>query len=78
MSPDSSDTYQTDKALEAISNGGFFGRGPGEGAVKYSLPDGHTDFIFAVTVEEFGFYVPRTSPRRNAESPRLGHRYDDR
>ena len=57
MSPDSSDTYQTDKALEAISNGGFFGRGPGEGAVKYSLPDGHTDFIFAVTVEEFGFMI---------------------
>jgi len=57
LSPDSSDTYQTDKALEAISNGGFFGRGPGEGAVKYSLPDGHTDFIFAVTVEEFGFLI---------------------
>lgn len=57
LSPDSSDTYQTDKALEAISNGGFFGRGPGEGAVKYSLPDGHTDFIFAITVEEFGFLI---------------------
>jgi len=57
LSPDNSDTYQTDKALEAISNGGFFGRGPGEGAVKYSLPDGHTDFIFAVTVEEFGFLI---------------------
>lgn len=51
------DNYQTDKALEAISNGGFFGRGPGEGAVKYTLPDGHTDFIFAVTVEEFGFLI---------------------
>jgi len=57
LSPNQSDTYQTDKALEAISNGGFFGRGPGEGAVKYSLPDGHTDFIFAVTVEEFGFLI---------------------
>jgi len=49
--------YQTVKALEAISNGALFGRGPGEGAVKYSLPDGHTDFIFAVTVEEFGFLI---------------------
>ncbi|RKQ71714.1 cell division protein FtsW [Litorimonas taeanensis] len=57
MSPDSSDSFQTDKALEAIGNGGWFGRGPGEGAVKYSLPDGHTDFIFAVTVEEFGFLI---------------------
>ncbi|MGB6229366.1 MAG: FtsW/RodA/SpoVE family cell cycle protein [Litorimonas sp.] len=57
LSPDRSDSYQTEKALEAISGGGFFGRGPGEGAVKYSLPDGHTDFIFAVSVEEFGFLI---------------------
>lgn len=56
-SPNTADSYQTDKALEAISSGGFFGRGPGEGTVKYSLPDGHTDFIFAVTVEEFGFLI---------------------
>lgn len=57
MSPNSADSYQTDKALEAIANGGLLGRGPGEGAIKYSLPDGHTDFIFAVTVEEFGFLI---------------------
>jgi cell division protein FtsW len=57
LSPSTSDTYQIDKALEAISNGGFLGRGPGEGAVKYSLPDGHTDYIFAVTVEEFGYLI---------------------
>ena len=57
LSPDTADRYQTDKALEAISGGGFFGRGPGEGAVKYQLPDGHTDFIFSVGVEEFGFLV---------------------
>lgn len=57
LSPDRADSYQTDKALEAIAGGGFFGRGPGEGAVKYALPDGHTDFIFAVSVEEFGFLI---------------------
>lgn len=57
LSPSTSDTYQIDKAIEAISNGGFLGRGPGEGAVKYSLPDGHTDYIFAVTVEEFGYLI---------------------
>lgn len=57
VSPDKADGYQTEKALEAIASGGFFGRGPGEGAVKYQLPDGHTDFIFAVTVEEFGFLI---------------------
>lgn len=56
-SPNTADSYQTDKALEAISSGGFFGQGPGEGTVKYSLPDGNTDFIFAVTVEEFGFLI---------------------
>lgn len=57
INPAGSDTYQTDKALEAISHGGFFGRGPGEGAVKFNLPDGHTDFIFAVIAEEFGFLL---------------------
>ena len=56
-SPNTADSYQTDKAMEAISSGGFFGQGPGEGRVKYSLPDGNTDFIFAVTVEEFGFLI---------------------
>jgi len=57
MSPGGEDNYQTERALEAIRSGGFFGRGPGEGDVKFSLPDGHTDFIFAVTVEEFGFLI---------------------
>ena len=54
LNPEGSDTYQTDMALQAISNGGIFGRGPGEGAVKYKLPDGHTDFIFAVFMQQFG------------------------
>lgn len=57
LNPESSDTYQTDKALEAIANGGLLGRGPGEGTVKHSVPDIHTDFIFAATVEEFGFLI---------------------
>lgn len=56
-SPNTADSYQMDKALEAISSGGVFGQGPGEGRVKYLLPDGNTDFIFAVTVEEFGFLI---------------------
>ena len=57
LNPENSDTYQTDKALEAIANGGFLGRGPGEGTVKHFVPDIHTDFIFAATVEEFGFLI---------------------
>ncbi len=34
--------------------GGFFGKGPGEGTIKTVLPDAHTDFIFAVIAEEYG------------------------
>jgi len=54
IDPESGDTYQIDKALEAFGMGGLFGRGPGEGVVKSVLPDAHTDFIFAVAAEEFG------------------------
>lgn len=53
----SGDTFQVDTALEAFSKGGWLGRGPGEGVVKRILPDSHTDFIFAVTAEEFGIAV---------------------
>ena len=48
------DTFQVDTALESFISGGWFGKGPGEGTMKRILPDSHTDFIFAVTGEEFG------------------------
>lgn len=48
------DTFQVDTALDSFLSGGWFGKGPGEGTVKRILPDAHTDFIFAVTAEEFG------------------------
>jgi cell division protein FtsW len=54
LDPDSGDTYQVDRALAAMQNGGFLGVGPGEGKVKASIPDAHTDFILAVVGEEFG------------------------
>jgi cell division protein FtsW len=54
LDPAAGDTYQVDKAREAFMNGGFFGRGPGEGTVKAHLPDSHSDFVFAVAGEEFG------------------------
>ncbi|WP_339832551.1 putative lipid II flippase FtsW [uncultured Parvibaculum sp.] len=57
LNPDSGDTYQIDRALDAFHAAGFFGRGPGEGEVKRILPDAHTDFIFAVAAEEFGVVV---------------------
>jgi cell division protein FtsW len=52
--PSSGDTYQTDRAIESFTEGGFFGRGPGEGVIKSILPDAHTDFPFAVIGEEYG------------------------
>jgi cell division protein FtsW len=48
------DTFQVDTALDSFLAGGWFGKGPGEGTIKRILPDAHTDFIFAVTAEEFG------------------------
>ncbi|MGH6832868.1 MAG: FtsW/RodA/SpoVE family cell cycle protein, partial [Methyloceanibacter sp.] len=45
---------QADRSLDSFLHGGWFGRGPGEGTVKNVLPDSHTDFIFAVTAEEYG------------------------
>lgn len=57
MDKSSGDTFQVDTAMESFSRGGWLGRGPGEGTVKRILPDAHTDFIFAVTAEEFGIVV---------------------
>ena len=54
LNPASGDTYQADRALESFLHGGWFGKGPGEGTVKDVLPDSHTDFIFAVTADEYG------------------------
>ena len=46
--------HKVDKALDAIRNGGLFGKGPGEGVMKRSVPDGFTDFIYALAAEEYG------------------------
>lgn len=51
------DNYQVKKSMEAFSNGGLTGQGMGEGSVKWSIPDAHTDFIFAVIGEEFGMVI---------------------
>lgn len=58
LDPSSGDAYQTQKASEAISSGGVFGHDLHEAAgVKASLPDAHTDFVFAVAIEEFGLLI---------------------
>ena len=57
LDPASGDSYQVNRALEAFTNGGLWGRGPGEGTVKDVLPDAHADFVFAVAGEEFGVVI---------------------
>jgi cell division protein FtsW len=53
-----SDTgYQAGLALKAFAHGGLAGVGPGAGTIKYRIPDAHSDFIFAVAGEEFGFLL---------------------
>ncbi len=57
VDPSSGDTYQVDKAMDAIQASGLIGSGPGNGHVKYILPDAHSDYVFAVAAEEGGFLI---------------------
>jgi len=57
LSPDVDPTTQLGYATDAIREGGLFGVGVGEGQVKWSLPDAHTDFIIAVAAEEYGLVL---------------------
>lgn len=52
--PQSGDNFQVERSLSAFEQGGWIGKGPGQGSVKYSLPDAHADFIFSVIGEEMG------------------------
>lgn len=54
FNPEAGDGYQIGRSMEAFMNGGWWGRGPGEGTVKAYLPDAHSDFVFAVAGEELG------------------------
>jgi len=57
LNPDIDPRTQLGYATNAIREGGFFGVGVGEGQVKWSLPDAHTDFIIAVAAEEYGLIL---------------------
>ncbi|GGB16895.1 peptidoglycan glycosyltransferase FtsW [Allosediminivita pacifica] len=57
LSPEVDPNTQLGYATNAIREGGFFGVGVGEGQVKWSLPDAHTDFIIAVAAEEYGLIL---------------------
>jgi cell division protein FtsW len=57
LDPSSGDTFNIDYAMESFVRGGWLGRGPGEGTLKRILPEGHTDFVYAVAAEEFGIVL---------------------
>ena len=45
---------QSEKAIDSITSGGYFGKGIGEGTLKNLVPEAHTDYIISVISEEFG------------------------
>ena len=55
--PSKGDNFQSQKALDAIKEGGLTGQGMGEGILKDSVPEAHTDYIIAVISEEFGSII---------------------
>ena len=54
LNPSSGNSYQSDKASEAIINGGLFGKGIGEGTLNTKVPEAHTDYIISIISEEYG------------------------
>ena len=55
--PSQGDKFQSTSALEAIKLGGLTGQGMGEGILKESVPEAHTDYVIAVISEEYGSLV---------------------
>jgi len=54
IDPSADTGFQVERAMQAFMSGGFTGQGPGEGIIKASIPDVHSDFIMAAAAEEFG------------------------
>lgn len=54
LAPSPEENSQLARAMQSFTEGGFLGRGPGEGTIKTKFPDAHTDFIFSVVAEEYG------------------------
>jgi cell division protein FtsW len=54
INPEVGNTYQIDKALSSLLEGGWFGRGPGESIAKKLIPDAHADYVFSAAAGEFG------------------------
>jgi cell division protein FtsW len=55
--PDQGDKFQSSSALDAIKLGGLTGQGMGEGILKESVPEAHTDYVIAIISEEYGSIV---------------------
>ena len=55
--PEKSENFQATRATEAIKEGSLKGQGMGEGILKESVPEAHTDYVIAVISEEFGSIV---------------------
>lgn len=56
LSPEDSQhgSYQMEKALASLREGGWFGRGPGESIANKAIPDAHADYVFSAAAGEFG------------------------
>ena len=57
IDPSKGDEFQSSSALDAIKLGGLTGQGMGEGILKDSVPEAHTDYIIAIISEEYGSIV---------------------
>ena len=57
IDPSKGDEFQSSSALDAIKMGGLTGQGMGEGVLKDSVPEAHTDYIIAIIAEEYGSIV---------------------
>tara|TARA_B100001093_G_C26822403_1_gene1012465 strand:+ start:872 stop:2026 length:1155 start_codon:yes stop_codon:yes gene_type:complete len=57
LDPSKGDNFQSSKALDAIKQGGLKGQGMGEGILKDSVPEAHTDYIIAIVAEEYGSII---------------------
>ena len=57
IDPTNGDQFQSSSALDAIKLGGLTGQGMGEGILKESVPEAHTDYIIAIISEEYGSLI---------------------
>ena len=75
LNPEGGNTYQVDKALNSLLEGGWFGRGPGESLAKKVIPDAHADYVFSAAAGssqcvEFG-RKPLERWNANCHEPKL-------